>query len=91
MDPRKLITALRLPTMLLGLWFLFIQSHVSEAMPRDQAQGLGLLLTLCGLALEPVSILVNSIRSEAITPTVRFCTDCVIVAALGVWVALTAW
>ena len=89
MDPRKLISALHIPTMLLGLWFLFIQSHVSDAMPNDRAQGLGILLVLGGLALEPVSILVNTIRPETITPTVRFCTDCVIVAALGTWVALT--
>ncbi len=91
MDPRKLISALHVPTMLLGLWFLFIQPNVSEAMPADKSQGLGILLVLGGLALEPVSILVNTIRPETITPTVRFCTDLAIVAALGAWVALTTW
>ncbi len=91
MDPRKLLSALHIPTMLLGLWFLFIQYHVSDAIPAEQAQGIGILLVLAGLAIEPISILVNSIRPETITPTVRFCTDCVIVAALGAWVALTTW
>lgn len=91
MDPRKLIAALHIPTMLLGLWFLFIQAHVSDAIPAEQAQGLGILLALGGLALEPVSIIVNTIRPETITPAVRFGTDLAIVAALGAWVALTAW
>ncbi len=91
MDPRKLLSALHIPTMLLGLWFLFIQPHVSDALPAEKAQGIGILLVLAGLALEPISILVNSIRPETITPTVRFCTDCVIVAALGTWVVLTTW
>ena len=89
MDPRKLVSALHIPTMLLGLWFLFIQPHVSESLTADRSQGIGMVLVLGGLALEPISILVNTIRPETITPTVRFCTDCVIVAALGAWVVLT--
>ena len=53
MDPRKLVTALHIPTMLLGLWFLFIQPHVSDALPTEKAQGIGILLVLAGLAWNP--------------------------------------
>lgn len=52
---------------------------------------MGILLAPGGLAPEPASIIVNTIRPETITPAVRFGADPAIAAALGVWAALTAW